>query len=103
MRYPHIRISSYSTHCKCDICTKLQTERENIKNVQEREDCRLKIEAHSRKFRGARRAITKKLQQAISLPRDVLGISLDDMDNSKSLIPRIIESGKSLSQLVKLE
>ena len=60
MRYPHIRISSYSTHCKCDICTKLQTERENIKNVQEREDCRLKIEAHPRKFREVRQAISKK-------------------------------------------
>ena len=33
MRYPHIRISSYSTHSKGDICIKLQKERENIKNV----------------------------------------------------------------------
>ena len=43
------------------------------------------------------------MQQSISFPKDHLFIAVDDMDNSKSLIPRMVESGKRLSNLNKID
>ena len=102
-KYPHIRFSKYSTHSKCNTCTELLKDREVIKTVQDKKELELKTEAHIKKYRGAREVITRKLQQAISFPQDVIAISIDDMDNSKSLIPKIIEPGKALCQMLKLD
>ena len=100
---PHIRISKYSTHSKCNVCVDLMKERERIKTEEDKIRIESKVNAHRKKFGGARLVISRKMQHSISFPEDSLFIAIDDMDNSKSLIPRIIEGGKRLANLKKLD
>ena len=100
---PHIRISKYSTHSKCDDCVKLEKERSNIKTKEDKNIVNKKVEAHRRVFGGAREVIAEKLQHCVSFPKDCLGISMDDMDQHKSNLPHVVEPGKKLSKLFKLD
>ena len=101
--FPHIRISKYSTHSKCDECVSIEEERSRIKTKQDKFRVNKRVEAHRRVFGGARQAIAKKLQYCVSFPRDCLGISMDDMDQHKSNLPHVVEPGKKLSKLIKLD
>ena len=70
-----------------DECTQLSKLTERVRTFKDQEKVNIRIENHGTKFRKARETITKKMQQAILFPEDVLGISIDDMANDKSLIP----------------
>ena len=95
-KLPRIRISKYSSHSKCDVCVKLIEARKSIRTVDDMVSVRKRTEQHRKEYSEARIEINRVMQLSQSLPRDYLGIEVDDMDNSKSMLPRCVEKAKSM-------
>lgn len=100
---PRIRISKYSTHSRCDVCVRLQELRAQVKTTEDLQKVRKMTEQHWRTYSDARIAIDTLFQKAQSKPREYLGFKVDDMDNSKSYLPKILEPGKKLVGMEKLK
>ena len=99
---PHVRISSYSTHSKCDQCVALDTFQRSCKTKHELEYCRALKYNHKQKYGLARRRINDLEQLAVSFPQDHVFISIDGMDNRKSDLPRFQENAKRYGGFTKL-
>ena len=93
---PRIRISNYTSHAKCDVCVNLIEARKMIRTVEDLVSVRQQTERHRKEYSDARIEINRTMQLCQSLPRDHLGLEVDDMDNSKSMLPRNVEKSKSL-------
>ena len=99
---PWIRISRVSTHSRCDVCVGLDQYIRKTKNEAELEYGRsLKVE-HSERYSRARIAVNEFIQRSINFPQEVVAMQIDSMDNSKSLIPRVLEKSKQLSGMFRL-
>ena len=70
---PRIRISSYSSHARCDECVKLQEARKSIKSMDDLDMVRKSTEKHRQEYAGARIEINRLIQQSQSFPKDYLG------------------------------
>ena len=68
-----IRISKYSSHSICNICTALNTNRRQAKNEAEHKIAKDKINHHKETFGQARKTIDEIVQSAITHPTDNLG------------------------------
>ena len=100
---PWIRISKFSTHSKCDVCIALDKFMRQAKSSAEIEYGRgLKLQ-HSDTYSRARIAVNEYIQRSIIFPDEVLAFQIDSMDNSKSMIPRLLERSKQLSGMYKLD
>ena len=100
---PRIRISKYSTHSRCDECTQLEEGRKNIKNSADLKNIRERTERHRKEYGKARLEVTRLIQLSQSHPREYLALQIDDMDNTKSYLPKILEPGKKLVNMNKLK
>ena len=99
---PWIRISKVSTHSRCDVCVALDQYIRKSKNEAELEYGRsLKLE-HTETYSRARIAVNEYIQRSISFPKEVVSMQIDSMDNSKSLIPRVLEKSKQLAGMFRL-
>ena len=99
---PWIRISKFSTHSKCDVCLGLDQFMRKAKTPAEVEYGRgLKLQ-HSNTYSQAWIAISEFIQKSITFPKEVVAFQLDSMDNSKSMLPRVLERSKQLSGMFKL-
>ena len=96
---PWLRISSYSTHSICDTCLALDQYRRNCTTKDQITYVQALSYKHKEAYGRSRIALAGLRQTALSFPADVMMIMLDDMDNQKSFVPRILERGKKLSGL----
>ena len=101
-KLPNVKFSKYSSHSRCDTCTDLDQLQRTSKNEEKLRYCQHLKFKHRERFGKARQAIANLRQLSLSFPSDYLMISCDDMDNSKSLLPRIVEPGKKLSGCYKI-
>ena len=99
---PHIRISNYSTHGKCDHCLLLEKFQRSCKSAADLELVKSLKQAHRKHYKGAYDAIQEKRMKAIYNPSECCFIQIDDMDNKKSYIPHSPHVGKSLCGLFRL-
>ena len=99
---PHIRISKYSSHSRCDQCSALDAYQRTCKSKQEIEYCRSLKYQHKQRYGAARRRINDLEQLAVSFPDDHLFLSLDGMDNRKSDLPKFRENSKRFGGFTKL-
>ena len=93
---PWIRISKISTHSKCDVCLGLDQFQRKCKTKLEMDVCRVLKEQHTFKYVNARVEVQNYIQKSITFPKEVLSFQIDSMDNSKSIIPRLLEKSKNL-------
>jgi len=101
-KLPNIRFSKYSSHSRCDVCTTLDQLQRTAKTEEKLKYCQALKFKHRERFGKARQAITNLKQLCLTFPNDYLMIHIDDMDNSKSLLPRNMEPGKKLSGCYKI-
>ena len=80
---PHVRISSYSSHSKCDHCLSLERFQRSCKTEQDLEFAKALKQTHKQTYRRAYNAIQEKRFKAIYDPDNYLFIQIDDMDNHK--------------------
>ena len=80
---PQIRISSYSSHSKCEYCLMLEKFRRRCKTEQDREYAKSLTQAHKITYHRAYLAIQEVRYKAIEDPENFLYIQCDDMDNHK--------------------
>ena len=80
---PQIRISSYSSHSKCEYCLMLEKYRRRCKTEQDREYAKSLTQAHKITYHRAYLAIQEVRYKAIEDPENFLYIQCDDMDNHK--------------------
>ena len=99
---PWIRISRVSTHSKCDMCLGLDQFQRKCKSDAELEYCKGLQKQHMEKYRNARIAVGNYIQKSSSNPKEVLSVQIDSMDNSKSIIPRILEKSKGMTLTYRL-
>ena len=99
---PWIRISKVSTHSKCDVCLGLEQYQRRIKAPAELEYCKALKRLHMAKYGNSRIAVGNFIQRSITSPKEVLSFQIDGMDNSKSIIPRILEKSKSMTLTYRL-
>ena len=99
---PCVRISSYSTHARCDVCLALIQMQRNSKSIGESDVARSLRLKHRECYSGSREYVESLRHLTISDPEGRLLIQLDDMDNMKSYLPRVLEQGKKTSKLFKL-
>ena len=96
---PWIRISAYSTHSICDTCLALSQYRRNCQTKDQIVYVQALLYKHKEAYGRSRIVIAELRQSAMSFPADIMMIMLDDMDNQKSFVPRILERGKALCGL----
>ena len=99
---PHIRISSYSTHSKCDTCLLLEKYQKSCKKEEERELVKSMMQRHKQTYQKSYQAIQEKRFLALSDPDHYLHLQVDDMDNTKSMIPQSPATGKALAGMFKM-
>ena len=90
---PQIRISKYSSHSVCNICTALNTNRRQAKNEEEQKIAKDKINHHKEEFGQARGTVDKIIQSAITHPTDNLGMPYIILNNNCGLF--IVEISKT--------
>lgn len=100
---PRIRISRHSSHSKCDMCVRLQDGRQKVKSEADLVKIRSLTEAHRQEYASARIEVNRQIHMSVVQSREWFGIQLDDMDNSKSMIPRLIQNPKSLAGMRKIK
>ena len=71
---PQVRISKYSSHSVCNICTALNSNKRQSRSESELKIAQEKINNHRIVFGGARRKVDEIIQSAQSFPSDNLGI-----------------------------
>ena len=91
-----------STHSKCDVCLGLDQFQRRCKSPADLEYCKSLKKQHMERFSNARIAVGNFIQRSISTPNQVLSLQIDGMDNSKSIIPRILEKSKNLTLTYRL-
>jgi hypothetical protein len=96
---PWIRISFNSTHSICDKCLALNQYRRGCTTKDQISYVQALMYKHKEAYGRSRIVIGGLRQSALSYPADLMMIMLDDMDNQKSFVPRILERGKKLSGL----
>ena len=101
-KLPCVRISSYSSHSRCDQCVALVQLQRNSNTEEEQGLARSLRLKHRECYSGSRDYVVSLRHLSIRHPDSRLLIQLDDMDNSKSFIPRILEPGKKTSTIFKL-
>ena len=79
---PHIRLSKYTKHSKCDQCLLLDKYRKRCKSETEIDFAKSLQQAHQRDYVRARLAIEEFRQFALADPDGCLCLQIDDMDNS---------------------
>ena len=99
---PCLRISAYSTHSKCDQCLALSSFQRSSQTEEQLAFAKSLKMAHKRCYGAARNYIENLRHSAISDPESRLFLQLDDMDNSKSYLPRILEPGKKTGKIFQL-
>ena len=99
---PWIRISKYSTHSRCDSCLILDQKRRTAKSSEEISFIKSLSYKHMESHQRDRVHIQTLRHQCLSFPAEYLMIQLDDMDNSKSYLPRCVEPGKKLGKLARV-
>ena len=99
---PWIRISKVSTHGKCDSCLGLDMYQRVCKSPAELEYCKALRKQHMNKYGSARVAVGQFIQRSISDPKQVLSLQIDSMDNSKSILPRVLEKSKGMTLMYRL-
>ena len=70
---PQVRISKYSSHSVCNICTILNNNKRQAKSEAELKVAQEKINNHRLVFGGARKKVDEIIQSALSFPADNLG------------------------------
>ena len=70
---PQVRISKYSSHSICNICTALNTNKRQSQSEAELKIAQDKINHHKLIFGDARRKVDEIIQSALSFPADNLG------------------------------
>ena len=100
--HPRVRISSYSTHSRCDQCIALLALQRSSKTEDDMAFAKSLKLKHRQCYSRSREYIENLRILAISHPDSRLFVQLDDMDNMKSYIPRILEPGKKTSKIFKL-
>ena len=99
---PWVRISKVSTHSKCDSCLGLDSYRRLCNTPAELEYCQALTDQHMKKYGNARIAVGNFIQRSLSNPKQVLSLQIDSMDNSKSIIPRVLEKSKGMTLMHRL-
>ena len=100
---PRIRISKYSSHSRCDLCVQLQEARKKINQPEDLAKVRSLTEAHRTEYSEARIEVNRQMDLALSQPKTWFGMQIDDMDNSKSYLPKLTENYKSLVSTTRLK
>ena len=101
-KLPNVRFSKYTTHTRCDTCVTLDRLQRTSRTQEHLLYCRALRYKHRERFGKARQAIANLKQLSLSFPNEFLTIHCDDMDNQKSMLPRIMEPGKALSGCYKI-
>ena len=99
---PWIRISKVSTHSKCDTCLGLHQYQRKCKSSSELEFCNALKSEHLAKYKNARIAVGNFIHRSVTSPEQVISLQIDSMDNSKSIIPKILEKSKNLTLKYRL-
>ena len=99
---PWIRISKVSSHSKCDVCLGLDQFMRKTQNESELEYVRGLKQQHTETYSKARIAVNEYVQKSITYPSEVVSVQIDSMDNSKSMLPRLLEKSKQLSGMFRL-
>ena len=94
---PWVRFSSVSTHSKCDTCLGLDKYQRECKNKAELAYCESLKKQHMILYGGSRIAVGNFIQRGKSNPEEVFCLQIDSMDNSKSIIPRILDKSKAMT------
>ena len=71
--------------------------RRKCKTQSELDLCNSLKEQHTAKYVNANIEVQNYIQKSITFPKEVLSFQIDSMDNSKSIIPRILEKSKNLT------
>ena len=80
-----VRISDYSSHAVCDICSSLNYAQKMCKNETELNMIKGHRNLHKVDYSMARRTVETMRQHALEFPEDVLFLQIDGMDNQKGL------------------
>ena len=80
---PWIRISSYSSHSRCDQCLLLERYQRSCQSEEDLAMAKALKQEHKVTYVRARLAIEEKRLQAINDPNSHVFIQVDDMDNHK--------------------
>ena len=99
---PCVRISKYSSHSVCNVCTSLNNHRRQSKSDAEMKVAQNLINQHKQVFGGAFRKVQEVKQSALSRPSDHLLLQVDGMDNHKSYLPRYLQNVKELQGTERL-
>ena len=70
--FPHIRISNYSTHSKCETCLSLNKFQKSCKKLEDFELVKSMKQRHKSTYQSSYQAIQEKRYQAISDPENFL-------------------------------
>ena len=80
---PWVRISSYSTHSRCDQCLCLERYQRSCQSAEDLAMAKGLKQEHKQTFVRARLAIEEKRFKALNDPDNHVMIQIDDMDNHK--------------------
>lgn len=80
---PCVRISSYSSHSKCDQCILLERHQRSCQSEEDLAVAKGLKQEHKQVYVRARVAIEEKRMKAINDPKNHIFIQVDDMDNHK--------------------
>ena len=99
---PWIRISKFSTHSKCDICSDLDLCMRKAKTQAEINHIKKVKAEHAKVYSRARICVNEYLQKCNNFPDEVLGFQVDGMDSFKSMIPKPLDKSKQLAGMFRL-
>jgi hypothetical protein len=80
---PHIRLSSYSSHSRCDQCLSLERCQRSCNSEEELAMAKNLKQEHKQTYVRARISIEEKRLKALSDPDGHVFLQIDDMDNHK--------------------
>ena len=95
---PHIRISSYSTHSKCDSCLLIEKYQKSCKKEDDLEFAKSLKQRHKFTYRASYQAVQEKRFKAITDPENHFNIQ--GMESHNHI--KILQSVRGVSILLKV-
>ena len=100
---PCVTIPKDSSHCKCNECLSLKKFRRCAKTEVQIDVAEQLLKNHFNMCGKERMNVWSKFQRCIDFPKENLGIQFDDMDQTKTNLPRFSERAKSQSNFRQLK
>ena len=100
---PCVLIPKDSLHCKCNECLSLKKFKRNAKTELQLSVADELLKNHFNVCGKERMNVWTKFQRCVDFPDENLGIQFDDMDQTKTNLPRFSERSKSQSNFCQLK